>query len=149
MFGLIASISFSSLTSSTTLTLRYCTRSPGKPTRLTSISGTSTNAGGLTTAASACASSPCPRMKKNQPAPPPTSARNPTAAIISLSLPFLAGAASAASAGAPPSASFSAIARPPPQHDPKRSCSNQNLERDDGSKKSHHALGNERDLTSP
>ena len=43
-FGLIASTCFSSLTSSTTLTLRYCTRSPGAPTRLTSMSGTSTKA---------------------------------------------------------------------------------------------------------
>src|SRR5712671_5618097 len=51
MFGLIASTSFSSFTSSTTRTLRYCTRSPGRPTRLTSISGTSTNTGGFAVAA--------------------------------------------------------------------------------------------------
>src|SRR6478736_3752908 len=45
--GLIASICFSSLSSSTILSLRYCTRSPGAPARLTMMSGTSTKAGGF------------------------------------------------------------------------------------------------------
>src|SRR5947199_1351883 len=43
----MASTCFSSLISSTTLTRRYCTRSPGAPTRLTIMSGTSMKAGGF------------------------------------------------------------------------------------------------------
>src|SRR5882724_12882043 len=110
--GLIASTCFSSLTSSTILTLRYCTRSPAAPTKLTIMSGTSTKEGGFGGGASACASSPWPRMKKNQPAPAPRMTTNPTTAMMSLSLPLLAGAASAPSAA--PSASLSAIAPPDP-----------------------------------
>src|SRR6202011_3463435 len=109
--GLIASTCFSSLTSSTTLTLRYCTRAPGEPTRLTRRSGTSTKDGGLAGAASACTSSPPPwRKKKNQvPTPPPRTTSTPTAAMISLSLPLGAAAASVASP-APSACSLSAIA---------------------------------------
>src|SRR3954463_9113447 len=51
-------------------------------------------------------------MKKNQPAPAPRMATKPTTAMISFSLPFLAGTPSAPSA--PSAVSFSAIAPPDP-----------------------------------